>query len=507
MISAQQLKPVNLNFTGDHENNSQLQAVDFAKLLHCTESWANIGFWSYCILDQELFWSDQIFRIYGYEPGKIQPDIDMAIDAYSPDDQNIVKSTLENSIATGNTWSIEVSLIRADGAARRVRSHGVPQLVDGVVKSVIGVFQDITDEGYSTTQDVVISEFVRTTPEGIIIADGEGKIEWTNPSMERLTGYSLDEMRGHKPKDLLHGPETDQEVSAQIRQALLEGKTVSKEVINYNRDGEKYWSHISISGQYDADGNPLRYMSIQRDITKQKQNEEQLLKRTRELEQMNFLLDRQRELAERNALDHQEARQRLEAEINRRQILEADLRQLAMTDTLTQLPNRQYFMRRVAQEVSRALRFERPLSLILFDIDYFKRINDCYGHPVGDQALAAVAVVIRDTVRESSDIHCRWGGEEFCIASPETDIDGIKSFAERLRRRIRDLEVDADGNTIRLTCSLGVAMLNATDSFSTLMKRADDALYKAKENGRDRVEIADQTPVDGPLIEVNPSRL
>ena len=215
---------------------------------------------------------------------------------------------------------------------------------------------------------------------------------------------------------------------------------------------------------------------------------------------MNFLLDRQREMAEAIANDHQEARKRLEAEVNRRQILEADLRHLAMTDSLTNLPNRQFFMRRTAQEVSRALRFGRPLSLVIFDIDHFKRINDDFGHLMGDKVLEAVAAIIRETVRESSDIHCRWGGEEFCIASPETDMDGIKSFAERLRHNIRTLTIDADGTMIRVTCSFGIAKLLPNDSFSSLMKRADDALYSAKHKGRDRIETADATHKSAPAV-------
>ncbi|MEO0391866.1 MAG: diguanylate cyclase [Pseudomonadota bacterium] len=503
MPSVQPLTPITIEFDENTDQFSGLSLSHIATLLYCTEQWANIGFWNYDLLRSELFWSDQIYRIYGYEPGAVAPDIDMAISAYRSKDRSIVKGQLEQSIATGEPWSIEVDLIRTDGVTRRVRSHGMPQLVDGVVKSVIGVFQDITDDTDTAKHNALISDFIRDTPEGVILADADGRIEWINASMKKLSGYSLEEMRGRKPKELLHGPETDLDVSASIRKTLATGKPVTEEVLNYNRQGEKYWARISISAQYDTDGKPTRYMSIQQDITPQKQAEEQLRNRTHELEELNFLLERQREVAEAAAQDHQEARFRLEAEINRRQILEADLRQLAMTDSLTRLPNRQCFMRRTAQEVSRALRFERPLSLIIFDIDHFKRINDQYGHPMGDEVLVAMAAIIRNTVRESSDIHCRWGGEEFCIASPETDIDGIKQFAERLRQRISRLRIDSDGNNIHVTCSFGVANLLRSDSFSTLMKRADGALYLAKDKGRNRVEIAEQKPVKSPAVEVD----
>ncbi|MDX1351374.1 MAG: GGDEF domain-containing protein [Thiomicrorhabdus sp.] len=161
---------------------------------------------------------------------------------------------------------------------------------------------------------------------------------------------------------------------------------------------------------------------------------------------------------------------------------------LSETDTLTGIANRLIFNRTLVQEIQRAHRYHLDLSLIIFDVDFFKNINDTYGHEVGDQVLITLGEVISDLLRET-DVFCRIGGEEFTVIMPETNLEKAKNTAERLRLAIENLPK----NTLptQLTLSFGVADMTRWDNDKTLFKRADKALYRAKENGRNRVEVAD----------------
>lgn len=163
-----------------------------------------------------------------------------------------------------------------------------------------------------------------------------------------------------------------------------------------------------------------------------------------------------------------------------------ELEGLATSDSLTGVSNRFALDKAMNFELKKARRYERPLSLIIMDVDHFKRVNDNYGHPIGDQVLKQMAALIRDSVRES-DIPGRWGGEEFLVICPETDGAGARILAENLRKCI---ENNAFPVPDKITVSLGCATLAPKDSVEKLIKRVDQRLYKAKETGRNRV-VAD----------------
>ena len=176
-------------------------------------------------------------------------------------------------------------------------------------------------------------------------------------------------------------------------------------------------------------------------------------------------------------------------DITERKRLEAELRRLAATDDLTGLFNRRRFIELGERELARATRYESPLSLILFDLDYFKRVNDTFGHLAGDQVLQAVAAECRDQLRES-DILARLGGEEFGVLAVETGLAQSIAVAERLRGGHARLVVSTEAADISITSSFGVAQLrDSEDDIDLLIGRADAALNRAKDNGRDRVEV------------------
>ncbi len=165
------------------------------------------------------------------------------------------------------------------------------------------------------------------------------------------------------------------------------------------------------------------------------------------------------------------------------------LAELALKDGLTKAFNRRYLDRRLADELARAARFYRGLSVILLDIDHFKQVNDAHGHQFGDQVLSFVSATIQASLRES-DVLARYGGEEFCVILPETDLDAATLAAERLRAAVSSSPVLSLDRSASLTVSAGVAAMRKGDSAEALLARADQALYKAKEAGRNRVERA-----------------
>jgi polar amino acid transport system substrate-binding protein len=151
---------------------------------------------------------------------------------------------------------------------------------------------------------------------------------------------------------------------------------------------------------------------------------------------------------------------------------------------LTGIYNRQRMDHLLTIEVYRAQRYQRPLAVIMVDIDHFKDVNDSYGHDAGDRMLQEIAVLLAHSTRET-DFVGRWGGEEFLIVSPETNLKEAVRLAERLRQQIAGHSFKEVGHK---TISLGVAEFREGDSREDFLKRSDIALYKAKQNGRDRVE-------------------
>ncbi len=178
----------------------------------------------------------------------------------------------------------------------------------------------------------------------------------------------------------------------------------------------------------------------------------------------------------------------LQEEVAKRRIAQEKLRQLAITDGLTNVFNHRYFMEMGRREFVRVKRYGRQLSLIIMDLDHFKRTNDTFGHNIGDQVLQAVAQISLKSFRKV-DIFARIGGEEFAALLPETGMEQAWMAAERLRRTVSRTVLRTKSGDLRLTLSLGVAAVtDETKDFEHLLRMADAALYVAKGNGRDRVE-------------------
>jgi two-component system, cell cycle response regulator len=171
-------------------------------------------------------------------------------------------------------------------------------------------------------------------------------------------------------------------------------------------------------------------------------------------------------------------------DITDRKIAEEKINLLATTDCLTGIANRREFTAILEREVARVKRYGKPFSLTMCDLDYFKQVNDTFGHDVGDCVLQAVTKLVKESIR-GADVVARWGGEEFMVLMPETDMQASRKAAEKIRRAIARHCFDKVSN---LTASFGIAAFEPLDDLHSLLKRADDALYRAKDKGRNRVE-------------------
>ncbi len=262
-----------------------------------------------------------------------------------------------------------------------------------------------------------------------------------------------------------YGPGEPQELAARV---LERARAMQPHVFERARPNGTI---LEIRGRPVGNGG---FVSIYTDITDRKLAERALEERTRELEAINQAL----------AASNEEL---VEARLT--------MERMAMHDQLTGLANRHRFLQAFAIETERRNRTGQPLSLLLIDIDHFKMVNDRFGHLAGDACLKTIAAILETNLR-TADLIGRFGGEEFVVLLPDTDANGAKAAAENLRQRVRAAELDLDGQKLTVTISIGIAALppGPPGDFESLIRRADGAVYRAKDQGRDTVVVSDDIP-------------
>ncbi|MCS7234091.1 MAG: sensor domain-containing diguanylate cyclase [Synergistetes bacterium] len=262
--------------------------------------------------------------------------------------------------------------------------------------------------------------------DAIIILE-EYKIKELNESAKRLFAHSEDELIGKPLNSLIPIPQ-------EVLEEILKGKERVLEAEYSKKNGTLIEIEINLS-KATFEGKDYIFAFI-KDVTKRK----------RELKRLFFI---------------------------------------SIIDPLTGAYNRRYFKQRLEEEVERAKRTGRSFSLIMFDLDRFKEINDTYGHEVGDLTLKKVGRAVKERIRKT-DIFARWGGEEFFILLPETDLTGAIKLAEDLRERISQIEIP---HGEKVTASFGVTSYHPGDSPKDLRTRADSLLYKSKASGKNCISF------------------
>jgi len=311
---------------------------------------------------------------------------------------------------------------------------------------------------------------LRSAANGIVITDRAGWITWVNPAACAITGYEPDELIGSHTRILKSGRH-DAEFYANIWKTISHGETWSGTIVNRRKDGSLYHEEQTIAPVVDETGTVTHFIAIKQDVTARRRNEEALSTAHAKLGEYVIEIE----------------------SLNRR------LREEALHDPLTGLHNRRFFEEAAARDIARAIRRGEALSIAMLDLDHFKSINDTHGHAAGDRVLRQVADILRGGVR-ASDLLCRFGGEEFVAVLAGVSLEQAVQIAEQWRASIAAARIDTGtGATIGCTISIGISQLSSDhrDMVSSVLQRADAALYEAKRQGRDRIVGAGQT-VDSP---------
>ena len=303
-----------------------------------------------------------------------------------------------------------------------------------------------------------LAHVARETDNGVIITDAKGRIVWVNTGFTRLTEYTLDEALGKHKAELLHGPETDSQAEAMIREKLRAGQAVATELVNYTRSGQTFWVELEMRPIHDDDGTIANYVAILRDVTARHERE-------------------------------------------------ARLRHDALHDTLTGLPNRALLTDRLEHVVRRAARERNGLFAVMFvDLDGFKEVNDQFGHAAGDQVLIAVTRRLNAIVR-GGDTVARLGGDEFAVILEH--VGSEREAAMVAGRIIAAIErpCQVEGQLAVVSASIGIALggRDAVDG-ATLLDRADEAMNRAKQRGKACYELVQPDDTAAAASDLDPAQ-
>lgn len=292
-----------------------------------------------------------------------------------------------------------------------------------------------------------LSIAVEQSPSAILITDLAANIEYVNAAFTRSTGYSFAEVVGKNPR-VFKSPQMPHTIYTDLWATLLAGQTWRGELCNRRKDGSEFWELTVIAPISDETGQTTHYVAVKEDMTARK-------------------------------------------------LVEAELAYLATIDPLSGLSNRRHFHAEAAKLFGHACQPPYDLAVLMLDIDYFKRVNDTYGHQVGDVVIQAVAWRLQQHIRPS-DLLGRYGGEEFVVLLPYTSLAESCQIAKRILQAIRESPVAAGELRIAVTISGGLAHLSAgANNLDELLAHADHALYQAKHSGRDQCVVWDALTLSG----------
>jgi len=283
------------------------------------------------------------------------------------------------------------------------------------------------------TRLVKLSKAIEMNGDSVLITDTRGNIQYANPAFEKETGYTLNEIL-EQPASILKSGSHDDAFYKNLWDTILSGKIFREYFINKKKNGELYNEYKAVAPIMDSNGKILNFVSTGKNVTE-------------------------------------------------RMLLEKKLEKLASTDRLTHIANRSKFDKMMKVSIDRAKRYRVNVSLILFDIDDFKKVNDTFGHLAGDEILRKIANIANENIRQS-DFLARWGGEEFMIIQSDIPSEEATNLAERLRLSIETANFP---RIQKITASFGVTTFLKGDNTDSFLTRVDEALYSAKKSGKNRV--------------------
>jgi diguanylate cyclase (GGDEF)-like protein/PAS domain S-box-containing protein len=312
---------------------------------------------------------------------------------------------------------------------------------------------------YKSEQTNLLNEYKRAVDISNIVSktNPKGIITYVNDKFCEISGYNRNELIG-RPHSIIRHPDMERSAFKDLWDTIKSKKPWHGIIKNMRKDGRQYIVDSIVIPILDIDGDVIEYMAVRHDITELEETKEQL----------------------------KNINQAMKNKVDELHSMTSSLEQQANMDKLTGIFNRDKFEEIFSMLIKDSAKRDRKLSLVLFDIDYFKSVNDTYGHQAGDTVLKELSDMIANNIK-TSDFFARWGGEEFVILLPNTDLDGAYLFAEKLRKLVKTHHFDIVG---KITVSFGVGELNEYENKLTLFEKVDKALYQAKNKGRNRVEKA-----------------
>ena len=396
---------------------------------------ANIGHWELDLVNNKLYWSDEVFRIFGLKPQEFGATYEAFLSYIYPDDVNLVNEHYANSIVEQRGYHVTHRIVKEDGSIGYVEErceHDFDE--NGNAIRSIGTVHDITIR-YEAEENLKLAyEVFAKMSDGVLITDANQRIVKINQAFSKMSGYSFEEIKGKKPSVLSSGWHSEEFYKSMWNQLDIYGQWKG-EVYDRKKSGERYLIELSIIALYNDKNILTHYISITNDITKRKEQEE---------------------------LIHN----------------------LAYFDDLTKLPNRVLYEERVTSRIPSNKRNGKKMALLFIDMDNFKNINDTLGHMMGDRFLIKVSELLGKAIREN-DTLARLGGDEFTVLLEDLEsILEIIPIADRIINFFNKPLV-IDNNKLYTSASIGISIYpNDGTNYQSLLKAADTAMYQAKNSGK-----------------------
>ena len=415
------------------------------QLLNRTGAVAGVGGWELDLLTSRLTWSAQTRLIHAV-PSDYVPVLSEAVNFYAPEARPLIQAAVEQAIATGEGWDLELPVIQATGQRIWVRASGAAEFEGGKVVRLVGAFQDITALRAITAELAEQHELMRVTLQSIgdavITTDAAGQITWLNPVAERLTGWLNVDAKGRPVGQVFHivNESTRAPTENPVATCLQQGKVagLANHTLLISRHGEEFGIEDSAAPIRNERGELLGAVLVFHDVTEQR---------------------------------------RLSGEMSYR----------ATHDSLTGLVNRAEFETRLRRTLNKAHEDRSEHALLFIDLDQFKLVNDACGHSVGDQLLQQVSKLLGETVR-ARDTLARLGGDEFAVILENCTAEQAQRVSQQICERMDDFRFVHDERRFRIGASIGLVPVdNRWGTTAAVIQAADTSCYAAKEAGRNRV--------------------
>ena len=406
---------------------------------------AGVGGWEVDLPTGAIIWSPAVCHIHGVAPGHM-PTLAEAVGFYSAASRPVIEAAVAHALQTGESFDLELEIVRADCTVRDVRAVGSIERENGVAARLSGAFQDITERRRLAKQLAGQHELLRVTlhsiGDAVITTDADGVISWLNPVAERMTGWPNDEARGLPLRQAFHIVHEDTREPAPDP---VEACLVSEQA---------------------AAGLPHRSLLIARDGTERGIEDSAAPIRSETGDLLGVVL-----------VFHDVSEQRR---------LSSEMTYRATHDALTGLLNRTELENRLQRTLDQAHEVGTRHALLFIDLDQFKLVNDACGHAAGDQLLQQVARLLEDTVR-SRDSLARLGGDEFAVVLGHCTTQQARRVAQSICDRMDEFRFMHDGRRFRIGASIGLVPVDSRWRDTDAIKQAADAsCYAAKEAGRNR---------------------